>query len=52
MSKRNCSTVKLRGWRIRFDAPLTVTRLIGLTCIGISCFHIAKFQSELRMPRM
>ena len=51
-SKRNCSTVRLRGCRTRLDAPFTVTKLIGFTCMGMACFHIAKFQSELRIPRM
>src|SRR4029077_5629035 len=25
---------------------------MGLTCMGMACFHIANFQSELRIPRM
>jgi hypothetical protein len=52
LSFRNSSTVRLRGCFLRLDAPLTVTKPMGLTCVGMACVHIAKFQSELRIPRM
>src|SRR5215831_7773444 len=40
----------MRGCRTRLDAPFTVTKLIGFTCIGMSCFHIAYFHNALTIP--
>src|SRR5439155_5316208 len=38
----NCSAVRLRGLRTRFDAPLILTSSIGLRCVGMSPRHMAK----------
>src|SRR5690349_12227816 len=48
---RNSSAVRLRGFCCRFEEPLTVTKLIGLTCTGRTSLHMAKSHSVCNKPR-
>jgi hypothetical protein len=41
----NCSTVRLRGLRVRFVAPFTTTSSIGFRAICIAPHHMAKSMS-------
>jgi hypothetical protein len=52
MNLWNSATVRLRGLRLRFDEPLTVTSSIGLRCVGTSPRHIANSHTMRSKPRI